>query len=517
MTAKRNAEAWRAGLLRTKARDGRDARVRSCPANVMHVLGHHPDWQGVLAFDELREAVVTMKPPPCRDEDRPTRHEAGEWTDDDTARTGAWLSRVVDVDFSRDAIEQGVVTLAHRCPTHPVREYLHALKWDGAARVERWLTTYLGVDDTPYARAVGKAWLVSAVARVERPGCQADHLLILEGPQGAGKSSAIRVLASDRWLNESGVDVTDAREAVQALRGFWIVSFDELDNLRRAEVRSVKAFLTLTADSVRPAYARRVRTYLRQCVFIATTNEDAYLSDPTGGRRFWPVIVGAIDLQALARDRDQIWAEACNAYKHGSPWYLADADVERLARIEQSARVEEDVWTAPIAAWLDKARLTHAHGVTTADVLLGAHNVERARQDRAHASRVGAILRLLGWQSKQRRENGERVRRYLPSQLLPHVASTGRDTARTGTAPTSQVTTRHNHARGTIAQHEPPEVMHAPPLSAVTRVTNDEDSYDAAERAALEDAPVQVGNTSELASLVGELPAFLPNDCEGAE
>src|SRR5581483_7104435 len=192
---------------------------------------------------------------------------------------------------------QAVQTAARDRPIHPVKAYLHALLWDGVQRVDTWLSAYLGAEDTEYARAVGSRWLISAVARIYRPGVKADCCLILEGPQGIKKSTALRTLAGEYFTDE--LADLGSKDAALQIRGVWIVEISELDSLARSEIASIKAFMSRTADRFRPPFGKRVVECPRQCVFAGTVNHTEYLRDETGARRFWPVLCGTIDIEAL--------------------------------------------------------------------------------------------------------------------------------------------------------------------------------------------------------------------------
>jgi predicted P-loop ATPase len=230
----------------------------------------------------------------------------GEWTDHEDRLAAEWLQRQ-GILVSVDVAGQAVQTAARDHPFHPVRTYLNGLQWDGVERVDRWLSTYLGADDTEYSRAVGSRWLISAVARIFRPGAKADCCLILEGPQGIRKSTALRTIAGEYFTDE--LADLGSKDAAMQTRGVWIIELSELDNLSHAEVARIKAFMSRTTDRFRPPYGMRLVESPRQCVFAGTVNHGTYLRDETGGRRFWPVVCGCIDIDTLARDRDQLWAE----------------------------------------------------------------------------------------------------------------------------------------------------------------------------------------------------------------
>jgi predicted P-loop ATPase len=179
-----------------------------------------------------------------------------------------------------------------------VGRYLTHLTWDEIPRIDQWLSTCLGADGNPeYLKAIGPRFLISAVARALRPGCKADQVLVLEGAQGIGKSTAVRVL-SEPWTTDSLPDLTSKEAAIQ-IQGVWIVELAELTSMSRSDVEHIKAFMSRNEDRYRPHWGRSSETRPRRCVFIATTNLQGYLRDETGNRRFWPVRCRSIDLERL--------------------------------------------------------------------------------------------------------------------------------------------------------------------------------------------------------------------------
>jgi Virulence-associated protein E len=195
----------------------------------------------------------------------------------------------------------------------PVRDYLDGLRWDGTARIDRWLMRYCSAKDTPVIRAFGRKFFVAGVRRVRQPGCKFDNILTMEGHQGAGKSTLLRTLAGEDNFCDNEILGLEKREQQEALQGVWIYELAELEGMRKADVTHIKLFASKTHDKARPAWGHTVVDRPRRTVFCATTNEDDYLRDPTGNRRWWPVAISRIDLDGVARDRDQLWAEAAFA------------------------------------------------------------------------------------------------------------------------------------------------------------------------------------------------------------
>jgi predicted P-loop ATPase len=204
-------------------------------------------------------------------------------------------------DPTTQIVYTAVQTLAnhHRC--HPVRDYLDGLVWDGVKRIDNWLTVYGGADENEYTQAVGALVLMAAVRRVRQPGCKFDEILVLENlEQGNNKSSALQVLAVEReWFSDNLPLGLTAKETIEALSGHWIVEVSELQGMRKSDIDKVKAFASRDTDRARMAYDRAVTEARRQCVIIGTTNNEQYLRDRSGNRRFWPVRIKRFDLEAL--------------------------------------------------------------------------------------------------------------------------------------------------------------------------------------------------------------------------
>ena len=305
---------------------------------------------------------------------------------------------------SKDVVHQAVEIRSHECRFHPVRDYLESLCWDGIERLPGLFPLYFGADDTEYARAVGHMFLVSMVARIFEPGCKADHLPVIEGHQGALKSTACSVLGGE-WFSDSLPDVSAGKDVSQHLRGKWLIEVSEMHAMSRAETAQLKAFFTITSERYRPSYGRIEVVEARQCVFVGTTNRDAYLRDETGGRRFWPIKVGTIDIDKLADDRNQLFAEATVYYREGMPWW-PDKEFER-AHItpEQASRYEADVWEESIADYLATLNTTKV-----GEVARNALHIETQRIATADQRRITAAMERLGW----RRSDKKGGKGYFP-------------------------------------------------------------------------------------------------------
>ena len=387
--------AWKKDLLRSKPpMNTTEGRILPVLANAIAAFRHAPEWGGVLAFNEFGFGTVVLKPAPWGVVPK------GEWTDHEDRLATEWIQRQ-GILVSVEVAGQAVQTAARDHPFHPVKAYLQGLHWDGVERLERWLSTYLGVDDTDYTRAVGSRWLISAVARIFRPGAKADCCLILEGPQGIRKSTALRTIAGEYFTDE--LADLGSKDAAMQTRGVWIIELSELDNLSHAEVARIKAFMSRTTDRFRPPYGMRLVESPRQCVFAGTVNHGTYLRDETGGRRFWPVVCGRIDVEGLAGVRDQLWAEAKTRFESGSVWWLDTADLVQLASDQQEARYEGDPWEEVIGPWLVSKETT-----AISEVLEKCINKPQAQWTQTDKIRAARCLRAQGW-LRYRERQGDRL------------------------------------------------------------------------------------------------------------
>lgn len=363
--------------------------------NIEHILGNDPRWQGVLGFCEFSFRVMKRKPPPF-DQGAVT----GEWADEDTARTRIWLAREYAMGSGTADVEDATLVVAKAQPFHPVREYLEGLAWDGNERLGCWLTDYLGAEFTPYSSLVGSRWMISAVARAMRSPVKVDHVLILYEPnQGAGKSTAFKVIGGE-WFSDTHFTIGD-KDAYQQLQGVWICELAELDAFNKAESTRAKAFFSAMTDRYRPSYGRRARDFPRQFLFCGTTNVQTHLRDPTGNRRYWPVTVGAFDLEALAHDRDQLWAEALHLYRQGAIWWPQPGEESAMVAAEQDQYRQGDAWEDLVLRWVDDAERRRTEHFTLDEIMAGALQLDAGHMKPPEQKRVVEILHSMGWRQRR--------------------------------------------------------------------------------------------------------------------
>ncbi len=382
-------EPWIPGLI--WGRDG----LRNCLSNVYQVLAHRPEWRGVVAYDEFSLCVVKRKPPPF------AQGKVGEWDSTDDSRTAMWLAQL-DPDWSftpsSDLVAEAIEVLARANAFHPVRDYLRGLQWDGTARIETWLDDYLGVARTEYSMRVAKWWLMGAVKRVFVPGWKFDYCLVLEGPQGKGKSTALRIIGGE-WFGDTDLDLGH-KDAMSALRGKWIYEIAELGALARAEEKRQKSFLSRCVDEYRPVYGRREIKAPRQVVFGGSTNEFEWNKDPTGGRRFWPVeCLGECNLDGLREQRDQLFAEALVRVEAGERFHPTTDEQRLLFDPEQLKVEQQDSLVDAIHDWV----YGRVNDFSLYDVASECLKLDASKLTRDLQTRLGIAIRKLGCTRVERR------------------------------------------------------------------------------------------------------------------
>jgi predicted P-loop ATPase len=390
--------------------------------NVMVTLRNHPELSAVVRYDEMAHTALLVAQIPNTPFDpsipRQIRDADVIAIQEEIQLTG--LRRV-----PKATVQDGIDLRASQQRFHPVLDYLNGLVWDGETRVGGWLGRYLGVEGGPYADNIGKLFMIALIARQFKPGCKADYMLILEGPQGAMKSSACRVLAGE-WFSDNLPDLSrgDAVRLSMHLRGKWLIEIAEMSSFNSAEAHTLKEFLTQTEERYTPKYGRHEVNEPRQCLFIGSTNEGSYLRDATGARRFWPVKVGDIKIDDLKADRDQLLAEAVVLYRSGAQWW-PDKDFEAThIAPEQASRYEEDPWETVVISWLEGGPQFDSRGepvsnfngnhvvlapverCTVNDVLKGPCGLLVGQFGTREQRRVSAIFSRLGWFPK--RSDGKR-------------------------------------------------------------------------------------------------------------
>lgn len=388
--------------------DGKGNNKPSSLKNAMLFLRFHSAFKGVFSYDEFANQIVI---PVCPPWERSVRFSVKRLDDVTIINCAAELENYgcsVGIDKTKSAIQ----AVAHEARFHPAREYFNSLQWDGKYRLDKWLTYYLGCENesADYLSFIGKKWLTAAVTRVFSPGCKFDHVLVIEGGQGIGKSTVLRTLATfgkdkERSYFTDGVSISQIqnKDTMMKMQGSLIIELSELSGFSKKEDEEIKHWIVVQDDEARLPFGHTVSRFPRQFVLAATTNKHDYLKDPTGNRRYWPVMTGThIDMDALKQDREQLWAEA--VYWHKQGLYLGPtAAEEKLANVEREKRLSQDAWTDEVLQKAEDLRiergLTGSRGLRVEDIMAKMNMVLRDRDDRA-VRRINGILQMNGFEKK---------------------------------------------------------------------------------------------------------------------
>lgn len=364
--------------------------------NAVRILEAHPALQEHFYWDEFHGAI--------RSTWGDGQRSWYTWTYEDTLRLTLLIQREIGVhDMADSTVERAVAVIARRRIENPVRAWFDSLLWDGKERLPTLMQDVWGAADDSYHAAVGRCFVVGIAARVYKPGCQVDTMPIFEGFQGIGKSQALAFLGGE-WFTECHEQMT-SKDFFQTIQGKLIVEISELHAFRRADVEKVKGVITCRVDRYRKSYGRDVVDHPRQCVFAGTTNRDDWHADDTGGRRFLPVKCGAINLELLAANRDQLFAEAVARFKRGEQWW----DIPReVAETHQAARRVEHPWESFLADFL-----ASRSQVTVTDVL-NALQIELPRRTRREQMDAASCLKVLGWTKIDGWLRGRKQKYWVP-------------------------------------------------------------------------------------------------------
>lgn len=427
-------EDWQNGLELDKS-----GHVKNTLRNLTLILENDPNLKGVV-FNQLLDGMEIKG-------EVPWNHPSKFWRDADDAQLISYVDAHYGT-FSARNYDIAVTKVADDRAYHPIREFIESLpEWDQVPRVDTLLVDYLGASDTAYVRAVTRKTLCAAISRVLRPGCKFDSMLVLNGPQGVGKSTLIAKLAGEWFSDSLNLGDTKDKTAAEKLQGYWILEIGELAGLKKAEVETLRSFLSRQNDIYRAAFGKRATPHLRQCVFFGTTNaESGYLRDTTGNRRFWPVKTpGSGKKQSWNLTHEeilQIWAEALVYVRQGEKLYLS-AEMDALAKDEQREAMESDEREGLVREYLDTLlperwaemdlfeRRNFLSGsdfgslqekgtvkrtsVSNMEIWCECFGKERANLRRTDSNELTGILARLGW---KRAESKVRIPLYGPQYVF---------------------------------------------------------------------------------------------------
>ena len=390
----------------------REGEVHPTLANALIIMAHDPVFRGLFGHNTFTDRRVLLRcPPPSEDNGflMPGPWPRS-WYDEDISLVQAYMQRVWAPRFQRNVIADAMAVTAMSGPFHPLRDWLDGLAWDGTPRIDKWLFAAFDVRNeflpgseeysakVAYFQAVGAKFLIAAVRRIRSPGCKFDSMLILEGPQRIGKSTALMTLFGREYFSDAVPPDLANRDAAIALHGLWCLEFAEIDHLVRTEVETIKAFLSRAVDHYRPVHGRDFVDVPRQTLLAGTTNSDDYLRDATGNTRMWPVPCQCADVAWIELNREQLWAEACVREAAGDTIWLDDTATQDAASATTESRMSEEVWQPAIVQWLASSERNTAVPVTSARILEDALGMPKERMTKAASMRAGAVMRSIGWE-----------------------------------------------------------------------------------------------------------------------
>ena len=391
-------------------------------SNVVTLLTKHPDWENVFVTDAFDRVKKVLKPLP-RDGLSSISFIPRQLMDNDYTAVCIWLNDFGITSVQKSTVIDAVQAVCAQQTFNPLMDYFRGIQKLYPANdnlLDGWMCQFLGVnvsseDERKYITAVSRLMLIQAVARAKEPGCKADSVIVLEGEQGTGKSTALRVLFSDKHFGDQLPHMA-SKDASSYLKGKWGVELAELDFKRKTEVETIKAFISRISENYRPAFGREEIEIARTCVFIGTTNSDNYLSDETGNRRFLPVKTTSIDIETLGEHRDSLWAAAAHAYDKGEQYWLMPEVVD-IARDQAKQRLEQDAWVERIEqnmVTVTEASIRDAFQKCFPD--LAEQNISTSDM-----RRMSKCLSLAGWLRSGKFNSGSRrnqVRFINPSPVL---------------------------------------------------------------------------------------------------
>ena len=396
--------AWRADLVMNEE----GSPKASVTKNWALLLENHPAMNRALAYDAFRMLVVLVRRPAWeRDTGEPWEPRA--LRDSDYQNAVMWLE-TLHMAPKVTSIKPVIFSVAEKYQFDPLTEYLEGLVWDGTPRVDEFFRRYFGVDparSSNYANIVSRRFLISCVARALRPGCKVDTMPIIEGPQGLMKSSGIKAFTGEQFFSDELSEI-GSKDAKLEMQGKWVFEIAEMHRMNAAETNAVKKFLSQSTDRFRPPYGTTVIEAARRCAMIGTINPDgnAYLKDSTGARRFWPVTATKVDIDAIRRDRDQIWAEAVTLLKAGEPWWIQAGEID-VVEEQQAERTDIDVWTDLVLDAI-KGRTS----ILLSELIRQVGIPAKDAGDR-HSARIGRIMRSVGWMATRDMNGGAPVIKYV--------------------------------------------------------------------------------------------------------
>jgi len=385
----------------------------NCLYNIKQILTSG-FWEDTLRFNSFTQRVEMTDGVPIN------RQKSIQITDIDITNIIIWFAEYINMTVSEGDVYRVIDSIAAENSYHPVRDYLKSLTWDGDERIPAFFPIIFGAKDTPATRIFAKDFLVGSVARIMDPGCKNDDVLILQGSQGILKSTSLRVLFGKDYFCDTPFDF-GSQNGYLTMIGNWCIEIAELSQFRRADALKAKAFFSQRTDEYRKPWGRNTVIVPRSCVFVGTTNQMKFLDDPTGNRRYMPIIVPKIHLDILEEERDQIWAEAMVKYedciKTGEGWWFdsRNADVCSV----QNQHFDEDAWEDLILKYVVEFDVSVIHTQTIVDEVL---KLESSQITNFAKTRIRSIMEHIGWKPGNYRIGNHQLRGYKRTEKYDHSA-----------------------------------------------------------------------------------------------
>lgn len=358
------------------------------------ILESDPYFDNGIWYDEFLNRFLTGNPP-------------REWKDADDIATRLYIQRECGIKkISRGDVCEALALIATRNKRNCVKQWVESLQWDKTPRIEHMLSDHFGVDETAYTLAVSKNFWLSMIARIMKPGCQVDNMMVLIGKQGAKKSSALRIIGGD-WFAEQHQDASNPKAFAEIIQGKILIEISEMDSFNKATITSVKQIVTCVSDRYRNPYDRHATDHPRQCIFAGTTNREDWGGDVTGARRFWPIRIPhghIVDIAAIAKNREQYFAEALAIYLNGATWWEMP---EEETEDHQSALYTPPAWVEPIQNYIEfednVRRVEPITELRISDIMSEALKLEKSQWNKGSEMRIAECLTHLGFSRKKRR------------------------------------------------------------------------------------------------------------------
>lgn len=415
---------WKELILRNQK-----GQIFNVGENIFVILGFSEDTRDTIRFNVVKKQIEVFGGPFDK---VPQSVLKTEITD--------WLQRFWQLTYRVDDVKQRILRVARSNDFDPLADFLSGLKWDGIDRLSTFLETYVGarcvnaggVDITNYVRSVGRKFMVSLAARGLDPGCKVDTVLVLEGKQGRKKSQFFEILGGDWYCSDELV--LGAKDSMMLAGRCWLIELAECASLRKSETNSQKAFLSRRTDLFRPPYGESLEESPRRCVFVGSTNDEFYLADRTGNRRWWPIVADRIDLERFRLDRDQLLAQAVAEYleykRHAAAgvapddnpcrWWLVDSEQEE-ADAQTRERVQESAIEQKIAAWWlgmkPGSRPGEFNALTIAETVLRLDTAQIV-SIKGLETQIGIAMKSLGFDKRRRAVGGIDGYFYIPTDRL---------------------------------------------------------------------------------------------------